>query len=71
MLRLDWLQVIAGMRPHIQEEQALQLSNSQRIEVLQSEVNELAKQAQDAEKRYILLSSFLFLIMVLCCPLQG
>lgn len=72
MLRLDCVQVIAGIRPHIQEQQTSQRSNSQRMEALQIEVNRLAKQAQDAEKRYIPpSSSFLFLIKGLCCPLQG
>ena len=57
---MDCVQVIAGMTPHILEQQALQRSNSERMEALQAEVHRLGKQAQDAKKRYIPSSCFLF-----------
>ena len=70
MLHLGCVQVIAGIRPYIEEQQTSQRSNSQRMEALQTEVNRLTKQAQDAENRYILSSFSLFVIKSLCCPLQ-
>lgn len=51
MLHLGCVQVIAGIRPYIEEQQTSQRSNTQRMEALQTEVNRLTKQAQDAENR--------------------
>lgn len=49
---MDCVQVIAGVKPHILDQEASIRSNSQRMKDLQAEVNRLAKQAQDAQKRY-------------------
>lgn len=67
---MDCMQAIAGIRPHIQEQQATQRSNSQRMEALQTEVNKLSKQAMDAERRYIPSCTGFFTIHVQCCPEQ-
>lgn len=60
------MQAIGGIKPHIQEQQATQRSNSDRMEALQAEVNKLSKQAMDAERRYIPSCTCCFTISVEC-----
>ena len=55
------VQVIDGMRPYIQEQQAAVRRNTERMDALDDEVKRLTKEVQDAKARYR---------CALCCPLQ-